>query len=245
MPVYEYSPLFGMLVEAPVELIPMYAALAVLHQKLSGKPVGSCVPTSYQISGALGHLGFAAEPMAACASVYRTTDSFIEVSEVGVWKRPPIVYPDGTTTGHMIVWTSSFAHLIDATLVQDPTLLAAARRDPMYSMPVFVPVPADRDEFLQTRSVLALDERLYASWVLLPEWTATMDPVLNGTMGVAVTLGALALATDALDVVRNLGDDRDLSRLSVLYPRPGALLAGQEHLPPLPDEPPAELTGIC
>jgi hypothetical protein len=70
-----------------------------------------------------------------------------------------------------------------------------------------------------------------------------MDPVLNGPMGIAVALGALALATDALDVVRGLGKDRGLSRHPVLCPRRGALLAGQERLPPPPDEPPAELTG--
>jgi hypothetical protein len=243
MPVYQYSPLFTMIVEAPVELVPMYAVLAVLHQKMSGLPVGTCVPTSYQISGAFEHLGFAAEPMAACASVYRATDTFTEITEIGVCKRPPIVWPDGTTTGHMIVWTPSFAHLIDATLVQDPTLLAAAQSNAVYSMPVFLPVPATRDEFLQTRPVLALDERLSVSWVLLPEWTTAMDPVLNGPTGLAVTLGGLALATDALQVVRGLGEDRDLSRLPGLYPRLGALLAGREHLPALPDEPPPELLG--
>lgn len=243
MPVFEHSPLFTLLVDAPVDLVPMYAVLAVLHQKSSGLPVGTCVPTSHQISGALEHLGFSAEPIAACASVHRVTDTFTEISEVGVYKRPPVVFPDGTTTGHMIVWTSSFGHLIDATLVQDPTLLAAAHRDPVYSMPLFLPVPADRDEFLRTQPMLALDERLHASWVLLPEWTAAMEPVLDGPMGLVASLGALVLATDALDVMRRLGDERDLSGLPARYPRLGALIAGQARLPALPDQPPPELTG--
>ncbi|MEO3931125.1 polymorphic toxin-type HINT domain-containing protein [Micromonosporaceae bacterium B7E4] len=115
MPVYEHSPMFGRLVDAPAELIPLFAVLAVLHQRQSGKPLGTCVPTSYQISGALRHLGFEAEPVAACATVYRVTATFREVSDVGVWKRPPIVHPDGTTNGHMVVWASSFAQLVDAT----------------------------------------------------------------------------------------------------------------------------------
>jgi hypothetical protein len=241
MPVFAYSPLFTLIVEAPVELVPMYAVLAVLHQKSSGLPVGTCVPTSYQISGALEHFGFRAEPMAACASVHRATDTFTEISDVGVSNRPPVVFPDGTTTGHMIVWTSSFGHLIDATLVQDPTLLAAAHHDPLYSMPVFMPVPADRAAFLRTEPVLALDERLHVSWVLRPEWTAAMEPVLDGPMGLIASLGALALATDALEVVRDLGDERDLSSLPARYPRLGRLLAGQERLPSLPDRPPPEL----
>ncbi|WP_233513988.1 hypothetical protein [Micromonospora craterilacus] len=99
MPVYECSPMFGRPAEAPVGMIPLLAVLAVLHQAQSGKPVGTCVPTSHQISGALRHLGFDAEPVAACASLYRVTESFTEVSEVGVWKRPPVVHPMAPRTG--------------------------------------------------------------------------------------------------------------------------------------------------
>ncbi|WP_231925195.1 hypothetical protein [Micromonospora purpureochromogenes] len=50
MPVYEYSPMFGRLVDAPVEMVPLLAVLAVLHQAQSGMPVGTCVPTSHQVS---------------------------------------------------------------------------------------------------------------------------------------------------------------------------------------------------
>jgi len=141
----------------------------------------------------------------------------------------------------MVVWTPSFAQLIDATLVQDPTLLSMARVDPLYSTPVLVKVPTDRDELLRTRPVLALDDRLFASWVLLPEWTATMDAVLAGPLGPAASLGALALATDALKALRGLSEDRDLDPLSARYPRLGALLAGREHLPALPAGVPVEL----
>lgn len=237
MPVYEFSPMFGQLVEAPVEVVPLLAALAVLHQKQSGMPVGTCVPTSYQISGALRHLGFDAEPVAACATLHRATDTFSEVAEVGVSKHPPVVHPDGTTNGHMVVWTSSFARLVDATLVQDPVLLAAAQVDPVYSMPVFVDVSADREEFLRSRPVVQLDDRLHASWVLLPEWTTSMDPILEGKTGTIVKLGALGLATDALRLIRALRKERDLTALPARYPRLGALLAGDERLTELPPEP--------
>ncbi len=43
MPSYQISPVFGLLTEAPTRLVPLYAVLAVFHQALSGKPVGSCV----------------------------------------------------------------------------------------------------------------------------------------------------------------------------------------------------------
>lgn len=237
MQVYEISPMFGRLVEAPVELVPLLAVLAVLHQAQSGKPVGTCVPTSHQVSGALRHLGFEAEPVAACATLYRMTDTFAEVSEVGVWKRPPVVQADGTTNGHMVVWTPSFAQLVDATLVQDPLLLAAAQVDPLYSTPVFVDVSSDWDEFLATRPIAWLDDRLYASWALTPEWTTAMDPVLEGETGAVVERGALGLATDALGLIEAVGAERDLSALPVRWPRLGALLQGQEHLAELPSEP--------
>ncbi|GIG94578.1 hypothetical protein [Plantactinospora mayteni] len=241
MPTYEHSPMFALLVEAPVELTPLYAVLAGLHQAMSGKPVGTCVISCHQISGALHHLGFEAEPIAACATLYRTTGTFTEVSEVGVWKRPPILRLDGTTTGHMVVWTPSFAQLIDPTLVQDPTLYALAARDPVYSIPVSVEVSTDRVEVLRTRPVVALDERLHASWLLLPEWTEVMNTVLDGPEGTAATLGGLVLAADALVALRHLGHERDLTQLSELYPQLGALLAGRRQLPPLPAQVPPEL----
>ncbi|WP_233513987.1 hypothetical protein [Micromonospora craterilacus] len=97
----------------------------------------------------------------------------------------------------MIVWTSSFGQLVDATLVQDPLLLTAAHADPVYSTPVFVEAPADREEFLAAQPVVWLDQQLYASWLLLPDWTPLMDPVL-AECGWIIELDALGLAVDAL-----------------------------------------------
>jgi hypothetical protein len=241
MPTYEHSPMFDLLYQVPVEQTPLYAVLTVLHQALSGKPVGTCVLSCHQISGALHHLGFHAEPIAACATLYRNTDTFTEVSEVGVSKRPPIVRPDGTTTGHMVVWTRSFGLVIDPSLVQHPILLSRAAEHPIYSIPVPVEAPTDRDELLQHRLALALDTQLSASWLLLPELTDATNAVLDGPMRTAAKLGGLGLATDALDVLQRLGEDRDLSQLPDLYPRLGALLRGEQYLPALPTEVPPEL----
>lgn len=241
MPVYEHSPMWDRLFEAPVELTPLYAVLAVLHQAMSGKPAGSCVLTCHQISTALHHLGFPAEPIAACATVYRTAGTLSEESDLGVWQRPPIVRPDGTTTGHMIVWAPSFAQLVDPTLVQHETLLARAATNPGYSIPVCAPAPTDPDLLLQEKLVARLDEDLYVSWLLQPDWTDLVNAVLDEPLTLAAELGGLSLAHDALDVLHRIADQRDLGPLHPLSVRLGALLAGSAHLPTMPDEVPPEL----
>jgi hypothetical protein len=241
MPRYEHSPMFGLIYEVPIELTPLYAVLAVLHQALSGKPAGSCVLSCHQISGALLHLGFQAEPIAACATLYRTTASFTEESDLGEWSRPPVVRPDGTTTGHMVVWAPLFAQIVDPTLVQAPMLLSRAAVDPIYSIPVLAPAPIDLDALLQAHLVVQLDHDLYASWLLLPAWTEAANAVLDDPMRTAAALGGLRLAVDALGLLRDLGSDRDLTGLSSRFPRLDALLAGEQRLPDVPAHLPPDL----
>jgi hypothetical protein len=244
MPTYEHSPVWARLYEVPVEQTPLYAVLAVLHQALSGRPVGSCVLSCHQVSGALRHLGFDAEPIAAHARLYRTTVTFTEESDIGVWKRPPVVRTDGTTTGHMVVLAWSFGQLVDPTLVQDPTLLARAASDPIYSIPVCAPVPTDLDSLLQRPPTQQLDHDLHVSWLLQPEWTAATNAVLDDTLKLAATLGALSLATQAVDVLQRLSADRDLTPLGNINATIGALLAGERQLPALPTEVPPQLRDI-
>lgn len=241
MPVFEHSPMWDRLFVVPAELTPLYAILAVLHQAMSGKPAGSCALTCHQISDALHHLGFPAEPIAACATLYRTAGTFSEESDLGVWQRPPIVRPDGTTTGHMIVWAPSFAQLVDPTLVQHPFLLTRAATDPAYSIPVCAPAPTDPDVLLQEKLVARLDEDLYVSWLLQPEWTDAVNAVLDETDTLAAELGGLSLATNALDVLHRLTAERDLSVLPAMSARLGSLLACTAHLPTMPAEVPPEL----
>lgn len=242
MPTYEQSPVWARLYEVPLEQTPLYAVLAVLHQALSGRPVGSCVLSCHQISGALQHLGFDAEPIAAHARLYRTISaSLTEESDIGVWKRPPIVRPDGTTTGHVVVLAWSFGQLVDPTLVQDPTLLARAARDPLYSIPVCAPVAPDLDLLLQQPPVQQLDHDLYVSWLLQPEWTDATDAVLDHTLRLAATLGSLSLATQAIDVLQRLSAERDLTTLANSNATLGDLLSGERRLPAPPVEIPPEL----
>jgi hypothetical protein len=241
MPTYEDSPVWYRLSEVPAEQTPLYAVLAVLHQALSGRPVGSCVLSCHQVSGALQHLGFDAEPIAAHARLYRTTATFTEESDIGVWKRPPVVRSDGTTTGHMVVAAWSFGQLVDPTLVQDPILLARAAGDPIYSIPVCAPIPANHEALFQQNPVQQLDHDLYVSWLLLPEWTDATNAVLDERLRLAATLGAISLATRALDVLQRLGADRDPTTLPNQNATLGALLAGERRLPALPAEVPPHL----
>ena len=187
--------------------------------------------------GAGGELDLGAEPVAACASVYRTTQTFVEVSQVGTPDRPPRLRPDGTTTGHMVVWTSTFARLVDATLVQDPTLLALAHTDAVYSMPVLARAPAQRTQLWRAELGILLTDDLHVTWLLQPQWTDLANQVLVGDLQTAAVHGALGLATDALRVITGLGEDRDLGELSTLYPTLAALLTGDAELPPMPSPP--------
>ncbi|WP_158694591.1 hypothetical protein [Streptomyces canus] len=43
MPVYDVSPVLAVLMRAPVELVPLYAVLALLHYESSGAVFGTCV----------------------------------------------------------------------------------------------------------------------------------------------------------------------------------------------------------
>ena len=63
------DPIIRLLLPMPAETVPLWAQLFVIHQSLYGAPLGSCVTTCQILAGALTHLGFACEPMAAAVQV--------------------------------------------------------------------------------------------------------------------------------------------------------------------------------
>jgi hypothetical protein len=238
LPEYE-SQMFGITAQVPIDVVPLYAALSVVHQEMSGAPANSCVPVCHQLAGALGHLGFDVEVMAACATVYHREDQDTKFADVGVWEHPPKVRPDGTTDGHVVLWANSFKRLVDPTIVQAPKLLKGADADPSFTMPVVLPV-ASRDKLFGSGSLATPKGPFVISWMFFPEWTDLMTPVLDGDLGEALPYGTLGLAHAALEVMRALRQVRsDVRQLYSLYPRLGALLAGRQSLPALPAEPPA------
>ena len=232
--------MLAVLLEAPLELVPMYAVLAVLHQKSSGAMLGTCVVTCYQVAGALRHLGFTAAPVAATATVYRVVSisgrqPVAWARDIGTTEEPPTVTAEGATDGHMVVHAPSFGRIIDPTIVQDPSILAAAYRDPRYSIPAIVAVPAvpaDPAALTSIEPAYAYDENLHVTWTLRPDWTHLLDGVLDfPDSEEAARRGSTGLAHDTLDLIRELDADRDLHALIGLYPHLGPLLDGRAQLP--------------
>jgi hypothetical protein len=238
---FAYKALLGI----PLELLPLYTPLALMHDEMSGAPANSCIPVCYQIAGALGHLGFDAEVMAAYATVSRRQDGQVtKVVYVGVSDRPPTVRSDGMTDGHVVLWVGSFRRMVDPTIVQAPLLLAAARHDPGFTIPAVLPV-ASRERLLAAGSLGTLREPFFIEWKLRPEWTGALAAALGGDIGAALPYGSLRLAHTAVDILRFLGTARpDMGRLSQLYPELEGLLTGHSELPRLPAEPPAAFVRI-
>ncbi|MFI0449770.1 hypothetical protein [Actinomadura sp. 6N118] len=243
MPAFE-PVMFGMLAKVSVELVPLYTALAVVHDDMSGAHANACVPICHQLAGALAHLGFDAEVMTACAQVGDRDRQDVTYADIGVWDRPPIVRPDGTTDGHVVLWANSFRRLVDPTIAQAPMLMEAARTDVQFTLPTILPV-ASREQLLSMPTISTAKGPYLITWMLLPDWNEALMPALFGDIGEAMPYATLALAYECLHVMRALGEERtDLRQLHNRYPRLGDLLAGRRQLPELPSEPPAAFVRI-
>lgn len=209
------------------DMIPMWAAITLLSGVSAGQPANSCAQASYQLAGALGYLGYDAELVAACVHV-RSTDG--RSTDVGVWERPPQVRRNGTTDGHVVVWTSSFRRLIDLTIGQDPQLQRAARRNPNLAAPVV----GELDElvaFGEGATPIVPRPPFAFAYMLLPQYTPVMAPLWeNSDVTEQLDLGALAFAHDTLELVRAT----ESRRRRPTGTRMRALLDGKAQLPPLP-----------
>ncbi len=241
VPRFDTTPLIDVLPRVPIDVLPLYSVLAIVHQAMSGKPAGACVPGCHQIATALSLLGFDAEPMAAHVAIYDQAGQRT-LSQIGV-PEPPTVRPDGTTNGHMIVWSDSFGRLIDPTVIQDPLLMRLARQNVALTAPVLLPIPGGRTAALGSPLVTPRGPYLVA-WTLQPQWTPLLNGVLDGTMGTGVQLGALAVAHDTLAVLCAAAQFRDTSGLAALSPTLRDLLSGERHLPDLPAELPADVAAL-
>ncbi|MFY1689119.1 hypothetical protein [Plantactinospora sp. WMMB782] len=222
------------LVKCPVEVVPLFAALAVVHQEMSGGRPNSCLPVCYQIAAGLGHLGFDVEMMAAYAEVTRGE---IRHANLGV-RGPAVVRPDWTTNGHSVLWAATFNRLVDPTVVQHPELLRVAPQDHQKgSAPLVIHLDGGREQLLQG-AVGVVRGPFVIAYLAQPQHTATFDPWIT-EFRAALDYGALGLAHTTLDLITAAGKLRDLDALPDRYPSLGALLTGDERLPSLPDDPPA------
>lgn len=232
------QPVQEILISCAVELLPLFAALAVIHSELTGTPAACSVPVCWQLQGCLEYLGFDSEVIAASSLVMRDGDNRPE--RVGQIDHLPSLKDDGSTNGHVVVWADSFGQLVDPTIVRAQYLQAMAQGHPGLSFPVMLPV-ADRDTLFGA-TVICSSSRptLNIAWGLLPHWTQALTPRPGSDLDTGIAYGKLAVAHITLEVVRGLNIVRaDTEQLRALYPALAALLNGSSQLPRLPDEPPA------
>jgi hypothetical protein len=221
-----------------IELLPLHAALALVHSELSGSPGTRCVPVCHQLQGGLEHLGFDGEVIAASAMLLRDGDD--EPEHVGEYGHAPSLRDDGSTDGHAVLWTASFGQLVDPTIVLARHLQAVAEDNPVHSFPVVLPI-ANRESLLGSSAICSSSRApLNIAWVLQPQWTRALIPVPGSDLDIGLSYAKLALAHTTLEVIRGLeGVHSDFQRLRTLYPPIAALLDGRSQLPRLPDGPPA------
>lgn len=221
------------LTNCEIELLPLHAVLAVVHSNLSGPPGSRCVPVCYHLQGGLEHLGFDSEVIAASAMVLRTTDDAAE--RVGDYHQEPMLRDDGSTDGHTVLWASSFGQLVDPTIGQARHLQEAAEDNPRFSFPVVLPI-ASREILVGPWGIGTTSRPpLHIAWVLQPQFTSALRPVLGSDLETSLTYGKLALAHTTLEVLRSVEELRsDFKRLRTLYPQIAALLDGRRQLPELP-----------
>jgi hypothetical protein len=223
------DPIIRLLLPMPAETVPLWAQLFVIHQSLYGAPLGSCVTTCQILAGALTHLGFACEPMAAAVQVSAVASGAVGGdSSVGVIGEPPTVRHDGTTNGHMAVWVDSMARLADPTVTQEPRLHAQAQVDQRLGLPAVLPVQ-DRDTLLAI-SPATMRGPYRLTWHLYPDWTGILAGVLTDPMREAIPYGGLNLAHKTVGILLQLADHRDPAPMTRARPHLRDLLPA---LPPV------------
>lgn len=227
-----------MLVCCSAELLPLLAALAIVHSKLTSAPGTRRVPLCWQLQGGLEYLGFESEVIAASAVVKQDGDSQAEY--IGEYRHCPSLREDGSSDGHTVVWSASFGQMIDPTIMLARHLDAAVKVNPDLSFPMVLPV-ANRNILFAPAAIGTMSRApISIAWKLHPEWTRALTPTPGSDLDSGVSHGKLALAHTTLDVIRGLNGTRsDSPQLRSLYPPLAALLDGRSELPGLPSEPPA------
>jgi hypothetical protein len=219
-----------MLASCEAEAMPLYAALAVIHAELSGRPEARSVPACWQLHGALARLGFDGEVMAATALLLREGNATPE--QVGKPRGTPSLSGDGTTDGHAVYWAASFRQLVDPAIMLARQVQDIAEADPMLSFPAVLPFP-DREALLEP-SVICSASRpgLRFTWGLLPRQTPALTPPPRSELASSIEDSALALARTTLEIIGELHSVRsDLAALRAGCPRLAALLDGRSELP--------------
>ena len=219
----------------PAELTPLYVMLSAIYQVIGGGAPHPVVVVSSQMVHALEHLGFEAELIVACTSIYRVTSPNRSIADIGIRDHPPTVRPDGSSDGHAVVWVDSFKRCIDLGICKNRALQRASKVDQVMTMPSVIRVGGGRSELLDpTRSFVAPRHPFLLQWMFFPSWRDQLDPLMD-LHAKSIEQGAVALAHVVVEILSSLMLSRDLRKLNELYPRLSDLLGGRVHLPK-PDE---------
>lgn len=127
--------------DTPAELAPLYTLISIVAVDAGGRPANSCVTVCYQFARILRLLGFDAELLVACASVFsRGVGEDTKITDVGIWDREPRF---DIADQHYTVYYPSFRRLIDPTIAQDSTVQRKFAADPKLGFPLMSQVPGD------------------------------------------------------------------------------------------------------
>jgi hypothetical protein len=211
------------------DITPLYTLLAAIQQTLSNRLAYSIVIASAQFAHALEHLGFEAELIPACTTLVREGQK--RPIDIGVWKHPPVVRPDGTTDGHVVVWADSYRRCIDLGLCHHPEMLKLSSDNDSLTNPIVLPIAGGRAQFLDSSNQQAtLRPPFGIFWNLFPQWNSRLEPFFVYHAN-EIERGGLALANVTVDLLSALAVHSDLAELYRLYPRLSYLIAGDARLP--------------
>jgi hypothetical protein len=230
------------LLQYPVELLPLYAALAIISVQITGAPSDRCVPLCFQLQGALEYLGFSSRVITAAAMLITPEPENIEY--IGVHDSP-VMKKDGSTNGHVILWAPPFQRLVDPTIFLAQLIQGSAEYRTAHPPPAIMSIPEDgivpENAVLQTATKAGVGMR----WRLYPQWNESVIPQPGSDLETGLIYSKLALAHITVEIIQGLeGFRSDLDDLRNLYPQLGELIEGRRQLPSLPDKPPAEFTRL-
>lgn len=222
----------NMLATCEAERLPLIAALAVIHQELSGAPGECSISACWSLCGALKHLGLDGEVVAAAAQVMPDGDGANE--GIGNFQRKPSLQENGGTDGHVLYWSESVGMLVDPSIVLAGKVRDMAQGDPLLSFPVMIPAPQGLGYLIRAKGVgSASRPSVKFGWWLMPEWTEALTPVPGSGLAVKLEADAINLARVTLEIIRELGNVRaDLGRMRGKYQTLSDLLDARSELPP-------------
>jgi hypothetical protein len=217
--------------EAPAELAPLLVLISIVAVDAGGRPANSCVTVCYQFARSLQLLGFDAELLVACASVFsKRIGEDTKITDVGTWDREPrFDVTDHSYTGHLVVYSPSFRRLVDPTIAQDFTVQRKFAADPKLGLPLMGTVPDDVE--LTKDPILVIRGDHLISYMLWRDRLPTLDPFWdNDELVTSMEQAALTLAHMILERLRTL-EQVNMQRWRQTWPNLRPLLDGERQLP--------------